>query len=450
MNDCKVKWENILIFPELINNLDLRTLAEVSLVSILVRAKLKPTIFKRIKFNTIDFTRYMDNVNNLIWVYFFEKYGFMSRVSNLEAPDKSTYKELKLDSTINEFESTLAEVKQLVKVCNFYDIGKAGYYMLPMFSLFENLTTLKLQNSLVSLKAFCKLSKCLKCLESIEFIRITFIKTLSEELQHIDIKFPVNLKKLTFIVVGINSVQSISPYNFLFDKNDTRASEDFSLFPISIPSLKCFTYSQGGYRDSGLNQFLAGNPQLECLSINTNTIDQYKADYFSNLKKLIIEDNYIDGDITLTNIDSIEELEFKFLERNLFHFIQKLCLMSVNLNRLTFMLDINEETMPRLLNFVENIVSNCNRLKVLKLNIIDKCDDPIKLSNLNNVELLIICSHLNNLILFDFNCINNLKRVEFHYHRTLINKGSVKDKLLSIKNWKFRFLDKCVKGYKIK
>jgi hypothetical protein len=450
MSDCKVKWDNILILPELIKNLNLRTLAEVSLVSLLVRAKIKSTIFKQIKFSTIHFTRYMHNTDSLIWVYFFEKYGFMSRISNLEVPDRSKYKELKLDSTINEFTYSLAEVKQLVKVCNFYDIDKAGYYMLPIFNLFENLTNLKLQNSLVSLKSFCELSRSLKYLEIIEFIRVTFVKTLSEDLKHADIKFPESLKKLTFIVVGINSVESITPYNFLFDKSEVRTSDDFSLFPISIPSLRCFTFSQGGYRDSGLNQFLASNPQLECLSINTNLIDQFKVDYLSNLKKLVIEDNYIDSDITFSNVESIEEIEFKFLERNLFPFIQNLCLNTINLNRLTFMLDMNEETMPRMLDFVENVIINCNGLKFLKLNIIDKSEDLIKIPNLNNVELLIICSHLNNLILYDFNCINNLKRVEFHYHRTLVNKQNTKDKLLSINNWRFRFLDKCVKGYKIK
>jgi hypothetical protein len=447
----KVNWIDIINIPEFYKLLNLDNLKQVSLISKAARLKLKPKLFEFIEFNGDKFHDYFENSENLLCEYF--NFVQLSMDSEENQLNGYCYKDLDTGLAIKEIEDQLIKLKLLAKSFYFIDVNRVGYYLFPLVSVFDNLTVLALYNCTVPLVKFYEIVNSLPKLEGLELESTLFAKLNTEEYAIDCIKFPKTLKKLAIFDCSILSSELLSnSYNFLLDKANSGTYTDFKLPPNQIPSLYKFTYLPESFTESGFNDFLLNNPQLEIISFNSFSLNQASINNFTNFHYLRRLEVVCSLDklskLNVLPLNSIKELELFSINQLVYPVIQDICLNSPNLTKLTFKFDSIREFFPVLTNALDYIISNCSNLKLFKFSIIRTFKELINLEKLGSVEVLVIESTLETIQNIQFENATNLKKVYFYYNDFEVN-NEFKTKFLEIKGWKFWFKDGCIKGNKL-
>jgi hypothetical protein len=444
----KERWLSIIFINEFQINLSIESLKELSLVSKLVREKLKPRIFENIEIsiNNYDF-EFKDN----IFIEYMNQYLDSQSFININRYNENYYKNLSIEKSLNEYTCSLKDIKRFVKSFRSLYMERSVYYLFRIASIFENLTDLKLKICDIPFDAFTNIGKILPNLKVLCLDNINLLKSHTDSISTGDIVFPSRLSYLKIFSVYVVSIKSLSDsYNFLFNSERERFTyENFNLHSISLPYLKRLDFLPNDDGHRGIEEFLEINPGLELLYTR-----MYKLNITNSLKCL--KSLNIDDRINLCNIKIAYTLEnansLLFIVKNPGYSenIQWLCQLCPNLINLRLQFLRNTpNTYPEIDCYLLSTLSNLLQLKTLHLKgiQINENTELLDFTKLSQIETLKVVLKRGTLLNIKFDSCKNLKRVEFICYDDYFTDEYLKE-FKKFKNWIFKF-NSTISGYKI-
>jgi hypothetical protein len=447
INKFKINWLNIIIKQDFIQYLESDLLKEVALISKLVRDKLKPQLFRNVELSTNNY--YINFKDNLL-------VELLDYCINSECQPysyrtiKHRLKILDVESSLKDFMYSLKDVKIFTKNFYFDEMERAEYYLFPIISIFENLTSLRLNRCFIPLIEFYKLGESLSSLKNIKLVKVTFVKLHKEKIKIENIKFPHRLTHLDIYYCRVVRTKlPLNPVNFFFSKNTELASINYTLPYISIPSLKNLSLIENVDNNTGVKTFLSANPNLH--SLNIETFDMSIIQKLNSLDSLefgIIE--HIDTRLQAPALKGVRKLKIGAVYFGYFKNIMKLCSLCPNLQEVRFDMTYTDQVQYSINNFLSPIFSNLYKLKFVRLILNTKYEegdlDITKFSNIESIEIKVEISTIFNLNFY--NC-KNLKKLKFTSYTRGVNTQEFKEKFSSYKNWIFKFNENTISGYKL-
>jgi hypothetical protein len=441
--NSEIIWLNIITNNEFQSYSDLSLLKEISMVSKLTREKLNPLLFNNLELN-LKYIKFELNVLNISH-------------NNLYSNPKYDIKTLReesncsIEDSLNDFVIALNDIKEYTKSFYYYSNCNSGYYLYSLISLFDNLTELKMYSCDVPFFMFADIGKNLPNLNKLELDHVDLIKSTADIITEKDINLPPNLSYLKFFHVCIITTYLLSdPLKYLLERK-CENFVNFILPNISIPTLKYldfWTYGEGTYE---VEEFLDVNPNLESLLTCCYELDI--TDRLKSLKSLSI-DQYIcfDNIHQDFSLDSINNLEFS-VDSDYYEITTKLCQICKLCPKLEnlklFYFDKMKYFQSTIDQHLAPVLSRLQHLKTLVIiNENEHVDEVIDFSKFYQVEKLDIQFKKGSLLNIKFVNCKSLKQVLFKSFYNKIDEDFMR-KFDQYNNWKFKFSEHNVRGYKI-
>jgi hypothetical protein len=448
MNNNKIKtnWLNIIIQKDFIQYLEFELLKEAALISKIVREKLKPRLFSNLELSTNNYDiKVEDNLFNEFLNY------CVNPESQPYSPKKIKYRLqiLDVETSIKDYINQLKNFKNFAKRFYFDELKRAEYYLFPIISIFNNLTSLRLNHCFIPLIGFYKLGESLSNLKSIELVLVTFIKLPKEKIKPEDIDFSRSLAHLDIYHCSVSNVKlPLSPVKFLLSDDSRVATSSYILPNVTIPTLKNLSFIENDENNSGLKAFLTANPNLHSLNIekfDMNIIQKLNSLY--SLEFDIIE--YIDTKLQSPILESIKKLKINSVYLDYFENIKKLCSLCPKLQELHFNMTYTEQVQSSINNFISPVLSNLRQLEVLNLTLTNEEEENLDITQFSNIKSIILETESSTIFNLNFSNCKNLRKLEFISYTREINTKEFKDKFNEYKNWVFEFNENSIKGYKL-
>jgi hypothetical protein len=460
----KNNWLNIVVIKEFQINLDIRSFKEVSLISKLVREKLRPMLFENISISAHDFNFVNNNEFKDFFIHLFKTQ--INSLISIEAEDLR--KRLNIEDGVRNIEHSLNGIKMLSKSIYFEDLRRSGFYLFQLAYRIDNLTILKLRSCVIHLNEISKIGKTIPNLKRIELDNVYFVKLLSDN-NNLNLPgFPANLYHLEILFCKvINNAILSDPPQFLFTREFTQANHfNFFVPKIHMPFLKSLVYYTDERENTELLKFLEINPNLE--SINIPSFNSTLINGFSNIKNL--EFNYLSNsniDYSFSTLKSITNLKINIVDLDYYEDVKIFCLSCSNLKYLYFKMSKHDNFQTSIEGFIVPILSNMFKLKTFELvinsnwylssddytdnetNTNENTGESIDVTKLSNVDTLIIQTDLSTILHLKFANSKTLKNVVFYCSEDEFITQEFNDKYSGYKNWKFKFFQHTIKGYKL-
>ncbi|KXN66682.1 hypothetical protein CONCODRAFT_11415 [Conidiobolus coronatus NRRL 28638] len=154
--NLKVNWLNIILLNDFRIYLDFETRKEVTLISKLIRRKLKPILFNRLYLNAFESDRYFKDVSNNIFKEFFNSRFRLKSGRAITNEVKMFRKSLSVDSSLNDISLILKNIKACANSIFMDCTSRAGCYFFNIVNIFDNLTELHLSQCFVPSVQFAK------------------------------------------------------------------------------------------------------------------------------------------------------------------------------------------------------------------------------------------------------------------------------------------------------
>jgi hypothetical protein len=443
-NNLKINYLNLVTNIEFQSYLDLELLKEISMVSKLMREKLKPILFKNLRL-CLESIKFESNVISIAYEnqYNFQEYDY----SALREENNGSIKE-----SLNEYIIALSDIKKFTKSFYFEYNSNAGYYLYPLIKIFDNLTELNIRLCHFPFDKFINIGKTLPNLCRLELESVELVKSTSDIISESNIIFPPNLSYLRLFLIYITTSTLLSdPYEHLFNTNAYPTSYECLTLPkISIPTLKRIDFQPKGQQSHGLEEFLDINPNVESL---------YTRDYYLNISSNLNSLKSLDNDDLLIlnytdytfNLSSINSLKFSTTNFNYSENIKRLCQLCPNLVNLNIRFFGKTPDFQAIIdNYLLPILSKLKHLKALALidihiDMNGQILDFTKFSKIEKLKIQLMWGSAFN-IKFD-NC-KSLKQFELiSYDDNFVD--DFKKKANQYNNWVFKFSECSIKGYKI-
>ncbi|KXN70573.1 hypothetical protein CONCODRAFT_17497 [Conidiobolus coronatus NRRL 28638] len=441
----KINWLNIIFSKDFLDYLELETLKEVSLTSKLVREKINPRLFKKVMLSSNIFEfEFKDN----IFIECINQYLYPESYNGTSIDGYNHLNSLSVENGLNDYICTLNDIKKFVKSLYYEDAKKSEYYLFPIVNIFDNLTFLRLDCCIVPFAAFYKLDETLVSLKNLEINHVTLYKLPDDNINSDQITLPSNLSCLDFRYCMLASSKLLfDPYKFILNQNLHDNCGKFNLPVISLPSLKKLAYFN--YEDvyEEVESFLAINPNLESLIIESFDLNLIKE--LNSLKCLELDTiSQLNTDSQIPSLEYIERLSVNIVNPECYEKIKLLCLLCLNLEYLSFYMGDSEYVKDSIDNFLLPLASSLPLLKTLKL-VFGSSKDDLDFSMFTNIESLIIDTESFTILDLNFETCAKLKKIEFISYLGEVNTQEFKDKFDSYKNWIFKFYSNTIKGYRI-
>jgi hypothetical protein len=443
MDNNKINWINVITNKEFQSYLNIKLAVSISMISKLVRNKLKPLIFNRIKISSLELS--LPN-NNIFIRYINDRYN-LNPEDNISNEANNFFKSPAIETGIDDFKSALIDIFIYARQFHLSCMDRAGYYLYSITKFFNNLSTLKLSYCYIPLAEFSDFGTMFPNLALVDLCAVHFAKLYSDTISSEEIVYPPNIRKLT--ISGCDVITTCLRSNeddFLYRRNISHNIAEFILPNISMPSLKELTFFDDGELSTELAGLLKLNPNLETFTSRFFYLNDISTPNL--LKKLNLEGMGYDENIyQFPNLESLKNLSIKIIGDYLYD-VKQLCLFSPNLERLQLVLCDNPYYQIMFDNYLDPIISNLPSLKFLKLDINTNESDIINFSKFTQIETLSLRIHSNIISNFDFTNYNHLKKIELvsNYGRVRVNE--VKEKLNGYESWIFNIKVYSIIGFK--
>ncbi|KXN66675.1 hypothetical protein CONCODRAFT_168190 [Conidiobolus coronatus NRRL 28638] len=296
----EVNWLYIISIKEFQSYLELDLLKEISMVSKLMRGKLKPLLFKSLVLNLFSIK--------------FDSNAISIAYDNQKLLSECDYTTLReeyngdIEDSLNDFYIAINDIRKYTKCFHLDNNLNFWYYLYPLINIFDNLTDLQIRRCSIPYKAFINIGKTLPSLKMISFDCVYLTKSPTDIISSIDMFFPPNLTCLKIRELKVvTSFQLSYPYDYLFNRNFSSDYEDFTLPKISILSLKRLDYLCWSEQNHIVEDFILANPNLDSLLIRCYKLNISSS--INSLKSLDIDDNIsfnsIDQDFKLNSINTL-------------------------------------------------------------------------------------------------------------------------------------------------
>lgn len=442
----RINWLNVIISCDFFEYLDLELLKEVSLISKLVREKIKPHLFRSLELSTNIFAL---NFKGNIFVEHINRYIYPEYYRSNTREQYSYLKCLSVENSIKDFSYLLNNVKKFAKSLKFEEAKKVEYYLFPIINIFDNLVFLKMNCCSIPLDGFNKIGKSLLNLRDLEIANVIFYKLPSDNIKPTQIIFSHMLRYLNIHYCMVASSNLISdPYEFFSNQNPQETYSSFNLPKIFMRSLKNLSYYYYGDSDREFKSFLEINNHLETLKI-----ESFNMGHIVELRSLkcldIYNIEYINTKEKALALRYLEKLSINNVYPKNYENIRILCSLCPNLEDLRFCIRDGLHFQNSIDSFLTPLMSNLPLLKSLNLIFGTSKDDKLNFTKISNIESLIIDTDNSTILNLNFEGCAKLKKVKFISYLGEVNTQEFRDRFNSYKNWKFRFSSDTIKGYKI-
>jgi hypothetical protein len=444
--NSKVNWLNIILLNDFRVYLDYETRKEVTLISKLIRKKLKPILFNRLYINAFESDRYFHDATNNIFKEFFNSRFRLKAGRTTTNEVKIFRKSLNVDSSLDEIAISLKNIKAYANSFFMDCTSRAGCYFYNIVNIFQNLTELHISQCYTPIAQFAKFGETLPKLKYIELHKVRLVKCLTDNIFSTNFIFPPGLIRMEiWDCVVYNTKLLDNPYEFLFnEKSEESTLDTFTLPKISVPSLTRLGFFHRKMQDSDIREFLEVNTGLKSLSIKPDCINLVNE--LTSLKNLKLDGFTYFGESTqVPTLESIEKLEITGFELDVINanLFSLLCPNLIEF-KLNSELDFFQETIDE---FLVPLLSNLKMLKTLILSIAG-IDDKLSINELNQMEKLHLTSSSTAILNLSFESCVNLKKIELITNTAPVNTKKFRKRFRSYKNWKFELNEGFIRGYK--
>jgi hypothetical protein len=381
-NSKNINWLNIILNAKFQNEVQFKTLVEVSMVSKIAREKLKPLVFKRIGIYCSK-PKFISNVFFIAIEQQFKSDKFHSTVFAVEKNksvksaefDYHTLKENHRDciqDSFNEYKAALNYIGSYSRQFRLSYAKNSGYYLYHLINGFNNLTRFSIFDCNIPFAAFADIGKALPNLTSLELYIVNLVKLPTETIKSSDLSFPLKLRTLSIRNSQVATTDLLlDPYEYLFNrKSNNYTYEQFILPKHPLPLLKRLGYDrtknfQNSETNGELEEFININPKLESLGVQRYNL---KIDSILNLpERLCVDDSICFNNISnISNLDSIHTLNFTLRNFGNTENFSKLCQLCPNLVELNlFISDIFSNPQALVDGFLTPALPNLSKLKTL-------------------------------------------------------------------------------------
>ncbi|KXN65521.1 hypothetical protein CONCODRAFT_12866 [Conidiobolus coronatus NRRL 28638] len=191
-----------------------------------------PSYFNQKKYHQFNNLTYIEKLRLV------RKYGFNKDLA---------YKELYIDSFIEELNNNLSPASNHCKSLTLYNLDRSCWCQVPCHNFINLLTKLKSLDILI-----------------MECTNLILNKSEDPNLAR-NLKFPILLKELTYLSVrlGITDCYQLKPKQIIHSIKLDYYIEDLEIAPQALPNLTYFKFYDNGRGARKLEEFMALNPNVE-------------------------------------------------------------------------------------------------------------------------------------------------------------------------------------------
>ncbi|KXN64974.1 hypothetical protein CONCODRAFT_13610, partial [Conidiobolus coronatus NRRL 28638] len=418
---------------------------EISILSKLVRLKLSAKVFHTIKLK--EKSKYVNGKT--------ERYYKVPALTKLDklisSAEEGLDRELNAEILLSDIKSELESFNIFVSILYLKRLNFVGYQLFPIFESFSNLTVLKLYECTIPYSSFVNLVVSFPKLKSIELTSLLLIKLPKDRIDSEKTIFPPNLSCLNISIIQVTEPGCLfNLYRQLFNELEANDIHKYNFPIISMPSLKKLYINNDYDEDYDLEGFLHINPNLESLVVEKFYLDKsYK---FKSLKSLSISKVYcIRNEVNFPDQEGIRELALYIEENANFNNVTKLCLSCPEVEKLHFSMQNINDYQLAFNCFLIPILAKLPKLKTLHLGINTYKSDALDITNFLHIENLAFYMTGPFILNIKFDNCDSLKSIEFNSN-SFENAEYMKEfKYLfqKIINWKFKYLKRSIKGFKL-
>ncbi|KXN65456.1 hypothetical protein CONCODRAFT_12945 [Conidiobolus coronatus NRRL 28638] len=315
----EIEWNNIFVLDEFVKYLDIKSLAEFSLVSKFNRNKLNSRIFAHSAFIREDYFRYFKkNLSEYEDQLYFSYFDFIDSIwdlnlLNVELRVQLIYISERLD-LMNQLIDGSRGIEPFIKSLRVTELGHMLYILYPIAFSFSNLIQLEIDSCTFPLLALLKIGENLKKLKNLTLNKVLLIEFEKQELSSSFVYFPSSLEELTlnyFAIVTLNPKPT--DIYIVGNQNHKECSESNYFDQSKSSNLKKLHLAiiKSDYVRKLLNIY----QNVEEFTINDCDLDQRIIDKLSamqNLTKLSIH-NHDSESIAITSLSGLIFPQFNFI-----------------------------------------------------------------------------------------------------------------------------------------
>jgi hypothetical protein len=442
----KIDWINIVNFKIFQDCFNLKALQDLSMLSKHTRSKLNPILFKSIQI--ITERKFIDGyvVKN------FNSKACTDLNNILNSDEDEAQKNLSVQNSLSNINTEIRDIKYFANSLYIYDMKRSGYYLCQIITNFTNISILKIHCSTIPYSIFQKLGEYFPMLKIFDLYKTVLSKYLTDSNDSNEIILPPNLINLSIWHADVTDISILSdPYKTVFNNSSYDARTEYSLPKIHVPSLKNLQFLRCTSKDSGLEEFLEMNSNLEHLNIDTFSPEMSKS--FTSLKSLNLEQvDMFENLQNLTVLHSIKTLKISIEDQYHYEKLEKICLMCPSIEFLRFSTSNFGYYGEVFSTYLVPTLKKLPNLKTLELSI-DVEDRELELIDINQfpqIENIIFEADDLFYLKVCFEKNRNLKKIEFSASVCDIDKQDFLEKYGSYTEWEFKFHDSRVIGVKIK
>ncbi|KXN67432.1 hypothetical protein CONCODRAFT_19599 [Conidiobolus coronatus NRRL 28638] len=357
-------------------------LLEISLLNRLLREKLNSKIFYSIEFNDLQLCQLPGYFAREILAHESQP------LINLKAT--ANFKTDRIDPFVTELINQVSILSPYFKSIGFFDLGRAGNFIIPLAHNFLHITSLKIDDCIMKLKDFNQLIPKLDKLEFLYLIDCRFMKLLNEGPIEHEAHLPPSLKELHISTIYLITNGALSnSYDLLFNYDISIEEEEFYLTSHRISSIKKLELCSSDNDDKFICSFLSKNPQLTHIKLPLSNFIPETIKILSendNIEHMNIDLFYVDVDYSedsaLPKLSSLTSLSMPFISKNEYTRVLQIIDTCPNLTKLD--LEIANYSSE----FISTVLDKLKKLKWFKLIITNFNRSELDFSLFSNIETL--------------------------------------------------------------
>jgi hypothetical protein len=378
-----IRWDGIFILYELIQYLSNIEFIEISSLNKLLRKKLKHKAFYKINLYSEFLFKFP--------TYFYSDEFEVENEAGDELVAIKSFQRKRINPFIKDLVNGFNSFNLHFKHISFDRLGRAAYFIFPIISKFNHLTSLSINECDISLKGFNKLMLKLCKLEYLS-LKVVNLVILEEErpLNAVNL-LPKTLKELQLGCIYLSkALNNNNPYKYLFNDESESLDTEYQTSTKRLPNLKklkltdhnCFEYRY-------MAKLLRTNRQLthitlSCYYLSAEIVRPLRDSRNINEVTIILNSDsdsfYRNLNLKpLTSVNSLSITQIASNQHRKVNNIVKLCPKSTKLH---ISMDCYYSEL------IEQILEKLDQLKDLELEVKDFTFDEFDLSIFSNIETL--------------------------------------------------------------
>jgi hypothetical protein len=375
------KWDGIFTLYEFNSYLAKGEFIEIISLNKLLREKLKHKVFYKINIShkfLLDFPNYI----------YYKKFD-IKKEPDVELQTTKNFQNNIIDPFITDLIKGLNTFCSHLKQIEFSELFRSGYFIVPLVSNFNNLTSLSISECELDLKIF---NDFILKFYKLEFLSIKYLMflTLNEEWPLVSqTLLPQTLKELELGSIRIMETDLHKSLCEFLNEESWFVCDCYYIPVQHLPYLKHLIITKDiAYNRDYIPNILKLNPQLTCVTfpcyyLSPNVIESLSvASNINEIQIVFKYDNYRLRDFDIMPLDSVNTLSIKSIPSSHFHKVYTIIELFPKITKFYASFGYFDNV------FFAIFITDLKYLKNIELEIDYYSDEELDLSILSNIETL--------------------------------------------------------------